>query len=509
MNDLFKKLFIFEMANNHMGDVGHGLRMIQEFAQVKSDFDFNFAFKFQFRNIDSFIHPLFKDRQDLKYVKRFQETKLSFDDFARLKDEADKFGFKSICTPFDEESVDQIQKLNFDAIKIASCSFTDWPLLEKVATTDTPIIASTAGATLAEIDRVVNFFTAGDDQRLNFDTHRNKQLAIMHCVGEYPTKTEDLELNQITLLKNRYPNIAIGFSTHEEPNETDAVKLAVAKGAEIFEKHVAVETDEFPKNAYSATPEQAYDWLLSAKRAIEICGSENIRNNPASKELNDLRQFKRGVYALEDVEGGQEISEDLIFYAFPNQPGQLLANDISNTIDYKCRNKIKALEPVNSSNVTQKLKRNEGVVNRVIEDVKKMLNKASVSYPGRANFELSHHYGIDKIYEFGTVMLTVVNREYCKKLIISLPGQSHPEQYHLEKEETFHVLDGELSLLLDGNPRTLRKGDVCTIERGVRHSFSSESGAIIEELSTSHNPEDSYYTDDSIMKNQERKTILQ
>ena len=52
MNDLFKKLFIFEMANNHMGDVNHGLKMIQEFSKVKSHFDFSFAFKFQFRDID-------------------------------------------------------------------------------------------------------------------------------------------------------------------------------------------------------------------------------------------------------------------------------------------------------------------------------------------------------------------------------------------------------------------------------------------------------------------------
>ena len=70
------------------------------------------------------------------------------------------------------------------------------------------------------------------------------------------------------------------------------------------------------------------------------------------------------------------------------------------------------------------------------------------------------------------------------------------------------MLDGELILLLDNRPRVLRKGDVCTIERNVRHSFSSESGAIIEELSTNHNPNDSYYTDDNIMKNQERKTII-
>ena len=67
-----RKLFIFEMANNHMGDIKHGLRIIREFAKIKNDFpEFDFAIKFQFRNIDTFIHPDYKERTDLKYVKRF------------------------------------------------------------------------------------------------------------------------------------------------------------------------------------------------------------------------------------------------------------------------------------------------------------------------------------------------------------------------------------------------------------------------------------------------------
>ena len=152
MSEIFKKLFIFEMPNNHMGDVNHGLKIIRELATIKENFDFNFAFKFQFRDLDSFIHPSFKNRKDLKYIKRFQETSLSKGEFKILKNEVDSLGFKSMCTPFDEKSVDLINELNFDVIKIASCSFTDWPLLEKIATTNKPVIASTAGATLSDID---------------------------------------------------------------------------------------------------------------------------------------------------------------------------------------------------------------------------------------------------------------------------------------------------------------------------------------------------------------------
>jgi len=214
----FDNLFIFEVANNHMGDVSHGLNIIRGIHDVCKNFNFRFAFKFQYRDIDTFIHPDFKNRTDFKYVKRFQETRLSETHQALLKEEARKLGLISICTPFDENSVDLIEKHSYDIIKIASCSFTDWPLLERIAKTDKPIIASTAGALLEDIDKVVSFFE-----------HRGKHFCIMHCVGEYPTNKKNLQLNQIDLLKKRYPKIPVGYSTHESPDNTDAIKIAVAR----------------------------------------------------------------------------------------------------------------------------------------------------------------------------------------------------------------------------------------------------------------------------------------
>ncbi|MRR32475.1 spore coat protein, partial [bacterium] len=256
---LDEPLFIFEMANNHMGSVDHGLAMIEAFADVSRKFPFRFAFKFQFRELNTFIHPGYQARMDLKYVKRFRETQLSREQFQRLKDAVESHGFLSMCTPFDEPSVDLIEEMGFGLIKIASCSFTDWPLLERIVKTDKPLIASTAGAGLEEIDKVVSFFR-----------HREKEFALMHCVGEYPTRIDSLQINQIELLKQRYPGVPVGYSTHEEPDNTESIQLAIAKGASIFEKHVAVETEELKKNDYSATPEQVSRWLLSADRAYRI-----------------------------------------------------------------------------------------------------------------------------------------------------------------------------------------------------------------------------------------------
>ena len=244
MKDLFNKpLFIFDMANNHQGDVEHGLSMIREIHDACEGFDFHFGFKFQYRDLDTFIHPDYRGRTDIKYIKRFSETRIGEDDFLRMKKEVEQLGFFSVCTAFDETSVETFEKHGFNIIKIASCSLTDWPLIEKISKTKSPIIASTAGVSFDDIDKVVSFFQ-----------HRNKNLSLMHCVAEYPTANENLQLNQIDLLRERYPKLAIGYSTHESPENLSGVKIAIAKGARILEKHVGLQTEKTPLNAYSATP---------------------------------------------------------------------------------------------------------------------------------------------------------------------------------------------------------------------------------------------------------------
>jgi N-acetylneuraminate synthase len=90
---------------------------------------FQLGFKLQYRQLDTFIHPAFRDRDDIKYVKRFRETRLEESDFRTLLSEMRKLAFLPICTPFDEPSVDLIEQQGIAIIKIASCSFTDWPLL--------------------------------------------------------------------------------------------------------------------------------------------------------------------------------------------------------------------------------------------------------------------------------------------------------------------------------------------------------------------------------------------
>ena len=148
-NPIPDDLFVFEIANNHMGDVNHGRRIIRDFSAVAKEFaNFRFAFKLQYRDLDTFIHPRCRGREDVLYIKRFEETRLTRADFDALIAEMRANGVLTMATPFDERSVDVIEEQNLDFIKVASCSFNDWPLLERIVLSDLPIIASTAGAKL-------------------------------------------------------------------------------------------------------------------------------------------------------------------------------------------------------------------------------------------------------------------------------------------------------------------------------------------------------------------------
>lgn len=478
-----RPLFIFEMANNHQGSVDHGKKIIWEIRKVCDSFpEFDFAFKFQYRDIDTFIHPEYKGRTDIKNVKRFQDTRLSMEQFQKLLDEVRANGFQAICTPFDEISVDRIKEQGYDYIKIASCSFTDWPLLEQIAAKKMPVIASGAGSSMEDVRNVVNFFR-----------NRCIPFSLMHCVAEYPTENQKLQLNQIDYYHAQFPDIRVGFSTHEDPDNIVPVKLAVAKGAEIFEKHVGLPTETVVLNGYSANPEQVNRWLTAAKEAYDICGVVGERYASTVKEQTDLAALKRGVFISKSLEPGSIINMEDIYLAFPCVEGQLVASDLSKYNRIQINKALTGRDmPVMLENITV-TNTSEAILD-IVKELVSLLKESNVVVPAGSSCELSHHYGIENFRKTGVAMIDCVNREYCKKILVVLPGQSHPGHYHIKKEETFVVLHGVLKMTLDGEELVLHKGDIMTVERNVNHSFSSETGCIFEEISTTHYANDSFYS---------------
>lgn len=496
MRFLDKPLFIFEMANNHMGDIDHGIRIVKAFKKVVEGIhDFNFSIKLQHRD-DSFFHPAHVNRKDHKLIKRFTETRLGYDNFKRLTDAIRDHGFITMCTPWDEPSVDLMEELNYDIIKVASCSFNDWPLLERVVKSKKPIIASTAGAAIDSIDQVVSFFT-----------HREKEFAIMHCVGEYPCLRENLELNQIDFFRERYPDVPIGFSTHEDPSNMDSIRVTVAKGAVLFEKHIGVATDQYALNAYSATPEQARQWVESARDAFVMSGGpRNKRRGFTKKEMDDLGVLYRGAYARRDIKAGEKIEESDMFLAMPNVEGQLVAHQLSKYNEFFATRDFKKGDPLMSEGLKTKQLRKQ--INEIIDQLRGILKESRVALPPYVDLEISYHYGIDRFPEVGGILVQVLNREYSKILLVMFPGQSYPKHHHIKKDESYHILYGDLTVDVEGKEHKLERGGLLSVGRGQVHGFRTEKGVIIEEIATTYIKGDSVYEDESISKNPHRKTYL-
>lgn len=482
----FNDLFIFEMANNHQGSVEHGLRIIREMAEVARKVNVRAAIKLQFRDLDSFIHPEHKEHTANKHIPRFISTRLSAEEFGVLIAETKRQGLISMATPFDESSVNLLEFLDVEVVKVASCSANDWPLLERIAESGRPVVCSLAGLGLSDIDRVVSFFQ-----------HRGVHFALSHCVAIYPTMHNQLRLNQIETLRKRYPGITIGFSTHEEPQNLDAVKIAYAKGARIFERHVAVPTVEFKRNAYSSTPEEIGAWLTAHREAVEMCGAENP--SPVSEiESASLESLTRGVYAKTAIKASTPLTKDLVYFAMPTNAGQLTSGVWK---EYMVADRDYVVNEAISDIVEVSRKPTVGeTIAGLVHELKGMLNAAGIVIGTSPNVELSHHFGLERFREWGAAIVDCINREYCKKIIVMLPGQKHPYHHHKRKEEAFQVLYGEMVVELEGREKLLYPGDVVVVERGAWHSFRTDRGAIFEEISTTHFNDDSFYEDKSINK---------
>lgn len=494
MNNLFKDLFIFEMANSHQGSLEHGIAIVKQMGKIARKNNIKAAVKLQFRNLDTFIHPDYKGREDVKHIPRFEGTKLSYEQFSELVDAIHEEGLISMSTPFDEDGVDWCMDMGVNIIKVASCSALDWPLLEKIATTAKPVIISTGGKSITDIDKLYNFFS-----------HRKFVFAFLHCIAEYPAQMDSLQLDFITKMQKRYPDVAIGYSGHEDPEDNIIPMLAVAKGATVLERHVGLPTETITLNAYSMNPKQADKWVQGAKFAMSACRMKSDNKKYISQdELDSLNSLMRGVYVCRDVKIGDELTADDVFFAMPCNEGQMSSGEfkvgVIATKDYNKNDGLKEKSQVSTVNL----------VRSVVHDAKGMLYEAGIFLGDEYEVELSHHYGVKHFRQTGAIIISIVNREYCKKLIIVLPGQKHPMHAHKVKEETFQLLYGDLTVLLENDGFTMKPGDIKTVLRGQEHSFTSKNGAIFEEISTTHVRNDSYYVDEKIQRLDplERKSIL-
>lgn len=324
MDKIFSNLFVLELANNHWGRVERGLKIINAFAQVVRFNNVRAAIKLQFRDVDHFISPDFKGRDDIRYVKKTLATKLEKHEYGTLIQAIRQQGCIPMATAFDEASVDLCEEFDLPIIKVASSDLNDWFLLDRIARTRRPVIVSTGGSSEKDIDDLVTFFA-----------NRHIPLALNHCVSLYPSEDSELELNQLDYLRARYPQLVVGFSTHEYTDWQASMLISYAKGARSWERHIDIEADDIAVSPYCSLPHQVDTWFKAFHKAREMCGaSGDSKRVPSRREIEYLDTLVRGVYLKRDLPAGYEFhhhSVDRDFYlAIPLQKGQLSCREVMN-----------------------------------------------------------------------------------------------------------------------------------------------------------------------------------
>ncbi len=218
---------IAEIGSNHMGDPDLCERMIIAAARCGAD-----AVKMQKRDNRVMFTKTALARpyeNEFSYGRTYGEHREHLDwfgekEFWKFRMVAQKHGILFFATPFEEKSAYLLHDIGIPLWKIASCDVTNLPLVKTVARYQQPMIISTGGATLTEIDALVNSIQPIND---NF--------ALLHCVSLYPNTDESLNLRIVLALRDRYPAHLIGFSSHHPGIEP--LIVARTMGASIFEVH--------------------------------------------------------------------------------------------------------------------------------------------------------------------------------------------------------------------------------------------------------------------------------
>ena len=210
---------------------------------------------------------------------------------------AEKIGITIISTPFDESAVDLLESLNCPFYKVASFELTDIPLIKYIAKTNKPMILSTGMANEDEIEETLDVIKS----------HGCGEYILLHCVSGYPTPVEQINLNTIKLMQERF-NCDVGLSDHTLGN-TSAV-LSIAYGAKIIEKHFTYKRDEGgPDAEFSMEPDELKDLSESISIAYKALGKGSFEMKSA--EESNIK-FRRSIYAAEFIKKGDIFSQENI-----------------------------------------------------------------------------------------------------------------------------------------------------------------------------------------------------
>jgi pseudaminic acid synthase len=289
--------FIAEISANHNGSLPHAKKLIKIAKRYGAD-----AVKLQTYTPDTMTIKSnksdFKIRGGLWNGKilwdLYEKAQTPFEWHKELFDYAKKIKITCFSTPFDETAVDLLESFNCPFYKVASFEMNHVPLIKRIAQTRKPIIISTGMANLKEID--LAYKTA--------KKYGAKEVILLYCVSNYPSKISDFNLNNIRVLKEKY-NCKVGFSDHSTDNKI--VAAAIAAGAEVIEKHIALEDQKRGFDlAFSLKGKEIKDYMQVIKETSLMMGKKYFFRN---KSENQSLQFRRSIYVTSDVKKGEKFTK--------------------------------------------------------------------------------------------------------------------------------------------------------------------------------------------------------
>ena len=296
-----KVKIIAEAGVNHNGDIIIAKKMIDFAKEAGVDY-----IKFQTFIPENLVSKYAKKAEyqkittasDESQLQMLRKLMLSKNEFIELSDycKATSIGF--ISTPFDLESVGFLNSFNMDFWKVPSGEITNLPYLVKIAKTGKPIILSTGMSDLDEIDEAISALK----------DNGARKITLLHCNTQYPTPMEDVNLNAMLTLKDRY-NCDVGYSDHTLGIEVPIA--AVALGATVIEKHFTLSSSmEGPDHKASLEPKE-FKSMVSAIRNIEkALGTGNKVASPSETENKDIA--RKSIVASRMIKKGEVFSKDNI-----------------------------------------------------------------------------------------------------------------------------------------------------------------------------------------------------
>ena len=291
-----KPFFIAEISANHCGNFNHAKKLIRCAKINGAD-----AVKLQTYTPDTMT---IKSKKKYFQIKKglwkgyqlwdlYDKAQTPLVWHRNLFKYAKKLGIKIFSTPFDETAVDFLERLNCPFYKVASFEMTDLPLIKKIAKTKKPMIISTGMANLKEISTTFKFAKKNGA----------RDISLLYCVSNYPSKVEDFNLNNIQILKDKF-KCKIGFSDHS--NDSKVAMAAVAAGAEIVEKHIALDNQKKGLDIkFSLKGKQIKEFREDINLAYNLLGEKSFHRNVTE---NKSKIFRRSIFAVKDIKKGEKFS---------------------------------------------------------------------------------------------------------------------------------------------------------------------------------------------------------